>query len=130
MEGGIYIVTLNNEEMISTQAHDRRFDDKNPLKVNKQNIKFGKAEDFNGRKLRGYNRTFGKSNVNFIPVVAVKIDNLKKTEDEIKLRLCKWRVRSPSKILTEWTSGISEREIIDEIRTAIDKIGVEHKLLK
>jgi len=129
MVGGIYIVSLKNEEMISTQAHDRRFDNKTPLKVNKENRKFGRAEEFNGRKHQGYNRTFGKQNVSFTPIVTVEIKDLKKAENAVKLKLYKWRIRSPSNRLTEWTRGINESEMVQEILLAIRQLGIEHKVL-
>lgn len=129
MTGGIYIVTLNNEEKISTQAHDRRYDNRNPLKVNKENRKFGKAENFNGREHQGYNRTFGEENVNFIPVVTVNISDLAGAEKSVKNRLSKWRLRSPSNRITEWTQGISDNEMKEEIMLAIRELGIEHEAL-
>jgi len=130
MTGGIYIVTLNNEELISTQAHDRRFDSKNPLKVNRTNRKFGKADDFNGRERQGYCRTFGERNVNFIPIASVKRIDLKQAEDAVKNALSHWRLRSPANRLTEWTSGISEKEMIQEILSVLKQLDIEHKPLK
>jgi len=129
MSGGIYIVTLNNDELISTQAHDRRFDNKPVLKVNKENIKFGQAVDFEGRKEYGYFKTFGKNNVNYIPVVAVKSDDLKAIEDAVKEKLIEWRLRSPANRITEWTVGISKEQIIDEILSATVQLKIDHKVL-
>lgn len=125
--GGIYIVTLNNEELISTQAHDRRFDDKDVLKVNRDNRKFGKAVDFNGRERQGYYRTFGENNVNFIPIASLEDgDNAEKA---VKLKLSPWCLRSPSNRLTEWTAGIGKNEMIVLIKSAITELEIQHTIL-
>lgn len=125
--GGIYIVTLNNEELISTQAHDRRFDDKDVLMVNRDNRKFGKAIDFNGRERQGYCRTFGDNNVNFLPIVAV--EDIDHAENVVKSKLTHWCLRSPSNRQTEWTAGIGTTEMIELIKSAMIEHNLRHRIL-
>lgn len=125
--GGIYIVTLNNEELISTQAHDRRFDDKDVLKVNRDNRKFGRAVDFNGRERQGYYRTFGESNVNFMPIVAVEDGD--HAEKAVKSKLSPWCLRSPRNRLTEWTAGIETNEMIELIKSVMSEQKIQHTIL-
>lgn len=129
MEGGIYIVTLNSEKMMSTQAQDRRYDDKNPLHVNKNNCKFGKAINFSGRQCQGYYRTFGKENVNFIPVVALDANDIAEAEKKIKKRLVRWRIKSPSNRLTEWTQGINSEEIKNIIISVIQELDIPYEVI-
>lgn len=125
--GGIYIVTLNNEELIATQAHDRRFDDKDVLKVNRDNRKFGKALDFNGRERQGYYRTFGEKNVNFLPIVAV--EDADSAERSVKSKLLPWCLRSPSNRTTEWTAGIGKKEMIEKILSAVKELGMQYTVV-
>jgi hypothetical protein len=126
--GGIYIVTLNNEKLISTQAHDRRFDGRDVLMVNRENRKFGKAMNFSGRERQGYERTFGAHNVNFLPVIAVA--EADRVETILKDRFGPWRLRSPAGRLTEWTGGIETAEMIRIIvETALD-LDVPHAVLR
>lgn len=125
--GGIYVVTLNNEELISTQAHDRRFDDKPVLKVNRNNRKFGKADSFTGRELQGYVRTFTRPNVNFYPVIAV--GDTERAERAVASALRPWCLRSPNNRLTEWTAGIETDEMVDKIVYAVESTGLQFLML-
>ncbi len=129
MEGGIYLVTLNNDNLMSTQAQDRRYDDKKPLHVNKNNCKVGKAQNFNGRMRLGYYRTFGEENVNFIPVVALDADDIVKAEKKIKKRLARWRIKSPSNKLTEWTQGIDSEDIKNIIISTVQEMGIPYEVI-
>ena len=125
---GIYIVTLNNSELISTQAHDRRYDGKAVLMVNHQHVKFGSAIDLTGRMEYGYYQTFGQHNVNFIPVVAT--DQFRVLESDLKEKFRAWRLRSPAGVLTEWTCGIDAQVMIEMILATAIQLNISHSVIR
>jgi hypothetical protein len=126
--GGIYVVMLKNADLISTQAHDRRFDGQDVPMVNRDNRKFGKALDFSGRERQGYDRTFGAHNVNFLPVIAVA--DADRVEAVLKHSLLPWRLRPPAGRLTEWTAGIEAADIIGVIVEAVCDLDIPHTVLR
>lgn len=125
---GIYIVTLNNAEWLSTQAHDRRYDGKAVLRVNRENRKFGSAIHLTERMEHGYYQTFGQHNVNFIPVVATQ--HYQALEQRLKDKFYTWRLRSPAGVLTEWTQGIDTNAMIAVILATALELGIDHRVLK
>lgn len=84
---GIYIVTLNNEELMPSQLGDDK-----SLMVNKHNVKFGKSRNLVKRQ-KDYEEHFGKDNVNF--KVVFLSDNLDADEAKIAEHLSVWRCKSP-----------------------------------
>ena len=127
-QSGIYIVTLNNSELISTQAHDRRYDGKAVLMVNHQHVKFGSATHLTGRMEYGYYQTFGQHHVNFIPVVATH--QYQVLESGLKEIFRSWRLRSPAGVLTEWTSGIDAQVMIEIILATAIELNIPHSVIK
>ena len=125
--GGIYIVTLSNDELISTQAHDARYDGKLTLKVNREHRKFGKAQDFSGRERQGYYQTFGEPNVTFMPIV--EVSDIDAAERVLKHAFLPWRLRSPAGRLTEWTAGIETKDMIAMILETVNRLDLPHKAL-
>ena len=57
MAPGLYIVTLNNEQLISSRADDKRAAN-TAVKVNRQNCKLAKAKNLLARR-ENYYKTFG-----------------------------------------------------------------------
>ena len=105
MSSGIYIVSLNNTAPISIQQGDRRYDNFDIFKANKKNIKIGKASDFI-KRARNYDKTFGKDNVNFQPIIIT--DDFEKAEKKILEIVNDYRETNPySGRKLEWLSGIS-----------------------
>ena len=104
MSTGIYIVTLNNEEAISCNAHDKRIAHK-AIKVNKKNIKVGRAKDLESRK-KYYHLPFGRQNVNF--QIIRTFPTFEETcffEKQIMNRLENYRIVSPAGRKNEWLGG-------------------------
>jgi hypothetical protein len=66
-ESGIYVVSLSNDEPISSQAGDPR-NETSAISVNKDNVKVGKAKSFAARE-KNYHKTFGAHNVKFHPII-------------------------------------------------------------
>lgn len=125
MESGLYIVTLNNNEPISANAHDPRRANKS-IKVNKNNCKFGKAENFERRK-KNYYKTFGKNNVNYKPVVAMVDYEI--AEEKIKKELISYRIRGKTGRLNEWLQNIESEQVIRVMLKTLKELNLNYELL-
>lgn len=98
---GLYLVRLlNNEPMPVTR--DSRYVD-TCVRVNRENIKVGKAKNFRVRR-DNYWKDFDQENVVFEPLVVVA--DLVLAERVVKRALTVYRLRSPKGGLLEWLSGI------------------------
>ena len=107
-KSGIYIVVLNNQVPISTYANDKRRE-KYGTMVGVGNLKVGKAKVLEKRKLN-YIKTFGFSNIEFIPVFnCVEIDSIEK---EIKFLIKSYRIRGVNNRLLEWLANIGIEDLI------------------
>ena len=102
MQSGIYIVQLLNETPMPV-TRDPRYVDK-CAKVNKSNVKVGKAKDFEGRR-SNYWKDFDKHNVVFEPLAYL---NDIKTAERLVLRALKqYRKLSPKGGRLEWLEGVT-----------------------
>lgn len=101
---GLYLVTLNNVEPISANAHDPRIADTS-IKVNRDHCKFGKAPNLEARK-QNYRKTFGEQNVNFLSIAEVAPNDVDRAERLVSDRLGRHRAERPSGRVTEWMHGI------------------------
>ena len=125
MDTGLYIVTLNNIEPISVNADRLKVAEK-CIKVNHQNCKLGRAKTFAGRK-REYERTFGKANVNFWPVIAV--DDFQAAEKLILPELNAYRIRGKSGRRNEWLQGIDPIAVLRIVVSVMDSSQITHQVL-
>jgi len=125
MKSGLYIVTLNNEELISVNANDPRIADK-CIKVNRVNCKFGKARDLSIRK-RNYDKVFGAENVNFFPLVA--LDEMARAERLVLALLSEWRIRGATGRKNEWLTGISAEEVQKIAISALAQSGLSFQCI-
>ena len=107
MKSGLYIVTLNNEELISVNANDPRIADK-CIKVNSAHCKFGKARDLSIRKAN-YDKVFGEKNVNF--EVIARLTDIAKAERLVLATLSENRIRGRTDRKNEWLEKISSQEV-------------------
>ena len=124
---GLYIVTLNNRELISVNRNDKRVADK-AIKVNRQNCKVGKAMDFKNRE-RNYVRVFGEPNVNFYRIAGVgNAEELDKAEKMILDKLKPFRIKGRTGRLNEWLQGISPNEVERIMIDTLSESGVDYKL--
>ncbi len=123
---GLYIVTLTNEVPISVNAHDPRLAEK-AIKVNKSNLKFGKAKDFDLRK-KNYFKTFGEANVNFRPFIAM--DEIDLAEKLILKNLDPYRVRGNTGKKNEWLTGITVSQLEKVILDTLQKENLKFALIK
>jgi hypothetical protein len=123
---GLYIVTLNNEQLISSRADDKRAAN-TAVKVNRQNCKFGKAKNLLARR-ENYYKTFGKENVNFHPLAVM--DEIDAAEKAILGRLSDHKVRGSAGYKTEWLVGIEKKEIEAIALNSLKTLGIQYKLLK
>ena len=123
INSGLYIVTLNNEEPISAQADDPRAAER-AIKVNKDNIKVGKAADLSARKNQYYN-TFDRDNVNFQTVV--KIADIDLAESLASSKLNEYKLQNPSTgRITEWMKWVEPEQLTKIIYEALDKNNIEY----
>ena len=116
---GIYIVTLNNEAPISVNAHDSRRP--GAIRVTRDNCKVGKARNFEARRAN-YQKTFGKSNVNFYPIA--ELQDIARAETYILARLRDYRVGR-----NEWLLGIDAHEVERIVLSAIEDCGVPYRVI-
>ena len=125
-EPGIYIVTLNNEEPISINSQDPRYADKVYM-ANCKNVKVGKAKSLRSR-MHNYIQTFGKENVNFLPLVITK--EINEAEKAVMKELDRFRVRNPvSNRKTEWLFGITKDQAIEIVITNILRSDINHSMI-
>jgi hypothetical protein len=108
MESGIYLVTLNNSNPISVNAHDPRIADR-CIRVNQSNCKIGKAKNLEARK-KNYFKTFGEANVNFR--ILARLANIEVAEYSIKSNLKNFRIRGNTGMPNEWLENIRPEEVI------------------
>jgi len=125
MNSGLYIVTLNNKEPISVNAQDPRIADK-AISVTKENCKFGKAKNLDGRK-KNYFKTFGEHNVNFKKIALV--EDIKSAENVVLTALDGYRIRGNTGRKNEWLQGIKAQSVIAIALYHLEKSGVEYELL-
>lgn len=123
MESGIYIVTLNNSEPISVNAHDSRIAHKT-IKVTKANCKFGKAKVLRGRE-KNYFKTFGEHNVNFMPVAL--IEDFAHAEKAVLARLNQFRMRGRTGRKNEWLEGITAEEVLGIVFETLNGLDIPHE---
>ena len=88
-------------------AHNPRIA-KKCIKVNSANCKFGKARHLAARK-RNYEKTFGATNINFQPTVA--LENITEAETIIVNLLSEWQIRGSNEMKNEWLYGITATDV-------------------
>jgi hypothetical protein len=118
---GIYVVQLLNREPMPV-TRDRRYVDI-CAKVNRTNIKVGKAMDFSGRK-QGYYKDFDEENVVFEPLV--ELEDIQRAETVILRALKQYRKLSPKGGKLEWLEGISYTDVKRIALAALDNHGIEY----
>lgn len=105
MNSGIYIVQLVNDDLMPVTRDPRYV--KICAKVNKANIKVGKAKDFDVRK-NNYINDFDEHNVIFEPIA--HIEDIKIAEKAILRALKQYRKLSPKGGKLEWLEGITYKK--------------------
>ena len=118
---GIYIVQLTNEELMPV-TRDRRYVDI-CAKVNCDNIKVGKAQDFATRRLNYY-KDFDEENVVFEPLV--ELDDIVTTERLVLRALKQYRKLSPKGGRLEWLEGLSYEDAKHIVLSALDDHGINY----
>ena len=118
IKSGVYIVTLNNTELISVNRGDKRVEEKS-IKVNKDNYKVGKCIDFHKRRLNYY-KTFGEENVNF--KILYETNDYSKVEKKILSKLDDYRIKGKSGRKNEWLENISYNEVISIMNEVFDEL--------
>ena len=102
INSGIYIVQLLNDEPMPVTRDPRYVE--TCARVNRENIKIGKANVFQGRK-KDYYADFDKENVIFEGLY--RMEDTKTAERLIKQRLKSYQKLSPKGGKLEWLEGIS-----------------------
>ena len=92
-------------------------------KVNRANIKVGKAKDFALRESDYWNE-FDEENVLFEPLA--EMDDIVTAEREILRALKQFRKLSPKGRKLEWLEGISYEEAKCVVFTTLDEQGIEY----
>lgn len=123
---GLYIVTLNNEHLISVNANDPRVAD-TCIRVSRANCKFGKTKDLAVR-CGDYVKIFGFENVNFRPIALTR--EIALAERQVKNALKAWMMRGNTGRRNEWLEGISAAEAERLAIAALESAGIEFELPK
>lgn len=121
---GIYIVQLLNESPMPVTRDSRYVDI--CAKVNKSNIKIGKAKDFEIRKLN-YWKDFDQKNVVFEPLA--ELIDIKLAERVILQALKQYRKKSPKGGKLEWREGISYGYAKNKVFETLNSVNINYKRL-
>ena len=106
-EGGLYLVTLNNEEPISVNANDPRIADK-CIRVARLSCKIGKTKRLAHRR-DNYDKVFGVEKLSF-KVIAFTED-IGLAERLVLKALSPWRMRGRTGRKNEWLEGIAPTDV-------------------
>ena len=108
---GLYIVQPTNVEPICSYRGDKRREGSGtPIKVGC--IKFGMAKNLDRRR-KNYEKTFGKHNIFFAPIVYSSLSH--KIERAVKIQVKASRIRSPKNRPLEWLTDISFQTLKQQI---------------
>ena len=116
MKSGIYIVQLLNDKPMPV-TRDARYV-KICARVNKLNIKVGKAKDFDVRE-KDYFKEFGQHNVMFEPII--RLADIKTAERVVLRALKQYRKLSPKGGKLEWLEGISYKKAKEIALNALER---------
>ena len=125
INSGIYIVQLLNETPMPVTRDPRYVDI--CARINRENIKIGKAQDFEGRK-KNYIVDFDEQNVIFEPLY--RIHDIKTAERLIKQELKSFQKLSPKGGRLEWLEGISYYEAKAVITKVIESSSLDYEPYK
>jgi hypothetical protein len=120
-KSGIYIVQLKNEVPMPVTRDPRYVEI--CAKVNRTNIKVGKAKDFAIRK-SNYWKEFDEENTLFEPLV--ELDDIITAERAILGALKHYRKLSPKGGKLEWLEGISYENVKRIVLATLDEQGIEY----
>ena len=118
---GIYIVQLLNEKLMPVTRDSRYVD--SCAKVNRLNIKVGKAKDFTIRR-SNYWKDFDAENIVFEPLA--ELEDIKTAERAILRALRAYRKISPKGGKLEWLEGISYEDAKSIVFTTLERDGIEY----
>ena len=125
MKSGLYIVTLNNDQPISVNAHDPRHAQR-AIRVNKENCQCGKTKDFEARR-KTYYRAFGKHHTNFKPVVC--LEDINAASRVVMAALDEYRILGKTGRKNKWLQGIKPEKVIKLILSELQAADIEYKSL-
>lgn len=122
VKSGIYIVQLLNDDPIPVTRDPRYVSI--CATVNRENIKIGKALDFDIRK-KNYYADFDRENVIFEALY--KIEDIKTAEGLIKQKLRPYQKQSPKGGRLEWLEGISYGDAKEAIAEVIKASNLDYE---
>lgn len=125
-EGGLYLVTLNNDAPISVNAGDHRIAHR-AIEVRRGDVKFGKAANL-VRRCHDYRRTFGRENVNFFILAYLPGGerDRDRAESDVLETLTPFRIRGATGRLNEWLTGVSASRVRKSVLEALARSDIEH----
>ena len=123
-KSGIYLVQLENEIPMPVTRDPRYV--ATCAKVNRDNIKVGKAKDLAYRETN-YWKEFDRENVLFEPLA--EMDEIVTAETVILRALKQYRKRSPKGGRLEWLEGISYENVKITVFAALDEQGISYTIV-
>ena len=121
---GIYVAYIHSEKYMPV-TRDKRYVD-TCARVNKTNVKIGKAKNFKNRHL-DYCRDFDKENVEFIPLAGLLEIDL--AERAILKKLHEYRLRSPKGGLMDWLENVDVPLVVKIVYEVLESEGFEFRAL-
>lgn len=122
-KSGIYIVQLKNEIPMPVTRDPRYVE--TCAKVNRANIKVGKAKDLALRE-SNYWKEFDEENVLFEPLA--ETDDIQTAETAILRALKPYRKLSPKGGRLEWLEGISCEDVKITVFASLDEKGISYTI--
>ena len=124
-DSGIYIALLHTQQLMPVTRDSRYVD--TCAKVNKMNVKVGKAKSFKTRE-KNYWKDFDEKNVEFIPIA--QLDDIDRAETAIKKRLDRYRLLSPKGSKMDWLSGISPNDVVQVAYEVLSTGDFDYQVVK
>jgi hypothetical protein len=122
-KSGIYIVQLKNEIPMPVTRDPRYVE--TCAKVNRANIKVGKAKDLAIRE-SNYWKEFDEENVLFEPLA--EMDDIQAAETVLLRALKQYRKLSPKGGRLEWLEGISYEDVKITVFATLDEQGINYTI--
>ncbi len=122
---GIFIVRFLNDVPMPVIRNSSCPDQ--VAKVDRSNIFIGKTEDFD-RRNRDFRRDFGCGNVEFEPLVNLKIRDLQPAITRILQELGRYRKISPKGGKLQWLEGVSCTEVQRIACSVLKTEGIEYTI--
>lgn len=124
-DSGIYIAILHTQQLMPVTRDSRYVD--TCAKVNKMNVKVGKAKSFKVRE-KNYWKDFDEKNVEFIPIA--QLSDIDRAETAILKQLDRYRLLSPKSGKMDWLTGINPNDVVQAAYEVLSVGDFDYQVIK